>query len=99
MERQGSGHIVNVTTTAAEQPIGGSPALLASSDERRPQRRDKGARDRVRASWHPVNAVSLGIIRTQESSYAGLESMDPLRRVGEIDDVVSAVMYLERAGL
>jgi NAD(P)-dependent dehydrogenase (short-subunit alcohol dehydrogenase family) len=45
-----------------------------------------------------VNAVSLGIIRTQESSYAGLESMDPLRRVGEIDDVVSAVMYLERAG-
>jgi NAD(P)-dependent dehydrogenase (short-subunit alcohol dehydrogenase family) len=23
--------------------------------------------------------------------------MDPLRRLGEIDDVVSAVMYLERA--
>jgi NAD(P)-dependent dehydrogenase (short-subunit alcohol dehydrogenase family) len=30
MERQGWGHIINITTTAAEQPIGGSPALLAS---------------------------------------------------------------------
>ena len=30
MERQGWGHIVNVTTTQAEQPIKGAPALLAS---------------------------------------------------------------------
>jgi NAD(P)-dependent dehydrogenase (short-subunit alcohol dehydrogenase family) len=97
MERQGWGHIVNITTTAAEQPISGSPALLASLT--------KGALNAATRSlaieYGPrgirVNAVSLGIIKTQSGSYAGLESMDPLRRLGEIDDVVSAVMYLERA--
>ena len=45
-----------------------------------------------------MNAVSLGIIKTQASdSYAGLEALDPLRRLGEIGDVVAAVMYLEAA--
>jgi NAD(P)-dependent dehydrogenase (short-subunit alcohol dehydrogenase family) len=46
-----------------------------------------------------VNAVSPGIIKTQSDSdsYAGLESKAPLHRLGEINDVVSAVMYLERA--
>ncbi len=99
MERQGWGHIVNVTTTAAEQPIGGSPALLASLTKGGLNAATKAlaieyARRNIR-----VNAVSLGIIRTQEAdSYAGLESLEPLGRLGEIDDVVSAVMYLERAG-
>jgi NAD(P)-dependent dehydrogenase (short-subunit alcohol dehydrogenase family) len=45
-----------------------------------------------------VNAVSPIIIRTHpEESYAGLEAQIPLGRIGEIQDVVSAVMYLESA--
>ena len=97
MERQGSGHIVNVTTTAAEQPISGSPALLASLTKGGLNAATKALAIEYGARGIRVNAVSLGIIKTQSSSYAGLESMDPLRRLGEIDDVVSAVMYLERA--
>jgi NAD(P)-dependent dehydrogenase (short-subunit alcohol dehydrogenase family) len=97
MERQGSGHIVNITTTAAEQPIGGSPALLASLTKGGLNAATKALAIEYGPCGIRVNAVSLGIIRTQSSSYAGLESMAPLHRLGEIDDVVSAVMYLERA--
>jgi NAD(P)-dependent dehydrogenase (short-subunit alcohol dehydrogenase family) len=31
------------------------------------------------------------------SSYKGLETLHPLGRVGEISDVVGAILYLERA--
>ncbi len=99
MERQGWGHVVNVTTTAAEQPIGGSPALLASLTKGGLNAATKALAIEYGPCGIRVNAVSLGIIKTQPdaASYAGLEGMDPLRRLGEIGDVVSAVMYLEGA--
>lgn len=99
MERQGWGHIVNVTTTAAEQPLNGRPALLASLTKGGLNAATKALAVEYGPRGIRANAVSLGIIKTQNpDSYAGLESLDPLRRLGEIDDVVSAVMYLERAG-
>jgi len=47
-----------------------------------------------------VNTVSLGVIRTpahDPASYADLERLHPLGRVGEVSDVVDAILYLERA--
>ena len=47
-----------------------------------------------------VNAVSPGVIKTplhDPASYDGLAAIHPLGRVGEIDDVVDAILYLERA--
>lgn len=45
-----------------------------------------------------INAVSLGVIKTHDdSSYAGMGALHPLGRVGEIDDVVGGVLYLESA--
>ena len=46
------------------------------------------------------NAVALGDIRTpmhDPASYEKLNEMTPLGHVGDIDDVVEAVMYLEKA--
>ena len=46
------------------------------------------------------NAVALGIIRTpmhDPASYDALAELHPVRRLGEIDDVVGAVLYLENA--
>jgi NAD(P)-dependent dehydrogenase (short-subunit alcohol dehydrogenase family) len=45
-------------------------------------------------------AVNLGVIKTpthDESSYAGLGALHPVGRVGEIEDVVGGVLYLETA--
>jgi NAD(P)-dependent dehydrogenase (short-subunit alcohol dehydrogenase family) len=47
-----------------------------------------------------VNAVALGIIRTPmhpADTHAALAGMHPLGRIGEIDDVVEAIVYLEQA--
>ena len=47
-----------------------------------------------------VNAVSLGVVRTpghDASSYEPLKRLHPLGRVGEVSDVVDAILYLERA--
>ena len=47
-----------------------------------------------------ANAVALGIIRTpmhDPASYGALAQMHPMGRLGEVDDVVDAVVYLENA--
>jgi NAD(P)-dependent dehydrogenase (short-subunit alcohol dehydrogenase family) len=45
-----------------------------------------------------VNAVSLGVIRTSLSdpkAYDGLAELHPLKRVGQISDVVNGILFLE----
>jgi NAD(P)-dependent dehydrogenase (short-subunit alcohol dehydrogenase family) len=46
------------------------------------------------------NAVALGVIRTpthDPAAYAGMAALHPVGRLGEISDVVDAILYLERA--
>jgi NAD(P)-dependent dehydrogenase (short-subunit alcohol dehydrogenase family) len=46
------------------------------------------------------NAVALGVIRTpmhDPASFDALAELHPIGRVGEIDDIVDAVVYLENA--
>src|SRR5262252_7963207 len=45
-----------------------------------------------------VNAVALGVIKTPMhgvETYAGLATLHPVGRMGEISDVVDAILYLE----
>ncbi|MEY9862724.1 NAD(P)-dependent dehydrogenase (short-subunit alcohol dehydrogenase family) [Catenulispora sp. GAS73] len=47
-----------------------------------------------------ANAVALGVIRTPlnpDDPGGELAALHPLGRMGEIDDVVEAIMYLEQA--
>ncbi|MFY9718698.1 MAG: SDR family oxidoreductase [Candidatus Cybelea sp.] len=98
MEAQGWGHIVNVTATVAEQPVKGVPAALASLAKGGLNSVTKALAIEYASRGIRVNAVSPILIRTHpEESYAGLEAQIPLGRIGEIEDVVSAVMYLESA--
>jgi NAD(P)-dependent dehydrogenase (short-subunit alcohol dehydrogenase family) len=98
METQGWGHIVNITATVAEQPVKGVPAALASLTKGGLNSATKALAIEYASCGIRVNAVSPTIIRTHpEASYAGLEAQVPLGRIGEIQDVVSAVMYLETA--
>jgi NAD(P)-dependent dehydrogenase (short-subunit alcohol dehydrogenase family) len=44
--------------------------------------------------------VSLGVIKTpmnDPASYAGMASLQPIGRLGEVSDVVDGILYLERA--
>jgi NAD(P)-dependent dehydrogenase (short-subunit alcohol dehydrogenase family) len=95
---RGAGHIVNVSTTLAEYAESKTPAALQSLT--------KGGLAAVTGSLAieyasrglRVNAVSLGVIKTHDdSSYAGMCALHPIGRVGEIEDVVGGVLYLESA--
>jgi NAD(P)-dependent dehydrogenase (short-subunit alcohol dehydrogenase family) len=98
MTAQGWGHIVNITATVAEQPVKGVPAALASLTKGGLNSVTKALAIEYASCGIRVNAVSPAIIRTHpDESYAGLEAQIPLGRIGEIQDVTSAVMYLESA--
>ena len=100
MLAQGGGHIVNITTTLVDQPVKGLPSALASLT--------KGGLDAVTRSLAieyadrgiRVNAVAPGVIRTPmhtPETLALLAAMHPLGRLGEVDEIVDAVLYLESA--
>lgn len=100
MLKQKSGHIVNLTTTLVGQPVKGVPAALASLT--------KGGLDAVTRSLAieyadqgiRVNAVAPGVIRTpmhQPETHAFLAGLHPVGRLGEVEDIVEAVLYLESA--
>jgi NAD(P)-dependent dehydrogenase (short-subunit alcohol dehydrogenase family) len=97
---QHSGHVVNVSTTLAEQAESARPAALSALTKGGLVAATKSLAIEYAARGLRVNAVSLGLIKTpthDEASYAGLGALHPIGRVGEIDDVVGGVMYLESA--
>lgn len=100
MLKQGTGHIVNITTTLADQPLQSVPAAMAALS--------KGGLNAVTRSLAiefanrgvRVNAVSPGIIKTPmhaAESHAFLSSLHPLGRIGEVEEIVEAVLYLDNA--
>ncbi|HVO79421.1 MAG TPA: SDR family oxidoreductase, partial [Terriglobales bacterium] len=100
MLTQGSGHIVNITTALVNQPLKGVPSALASLT--------KGGLDAVTRSLAieyadkgiRVNAVAPGIIKTPmhpPETHTFLAGLHPMGRMGEIQEVVEAVLYLESA--
>lgn len=100
MLKQKSGHIVSITTTLADQPIAGVPAALASLTKGGLNAVTKSLSMEFAKSGIRVNAVSPGIIKTPLhpiEAHAALSSLHPVGRMGEVRDVVDAVLYLEQA--
>jgi NAD(P)-dependent dehydrogenase (short-subunit alcohol dehydrogenase family) len=97
---QGSGHIVQVTTSLVDHAQSAAPALLASLTKGGLQAATKGLAIEYAAHGIRVNAVSLGVIDTfpdVEADRGALARLHPLGRMGQIRDVVDAVVFLENA--
>jgi NAD(P)-dependent dehydrogenase (short-subunit alcohol dehydrogenase family) len=96
----GGGHIVNITTSLVDQPNANVPSVLASLTKGGISSATKSLAIEYATRGVRVNAVAPGIIKTPmhpvdyHETYAGLH---PVGRMGEIGDVVDAVVYLESA--
>jgi NAD(P)-dependent dehydrogenase (short-subunit alcohol dehydrogenase family) len=99
MVTQGSGHVVNVTTSLVDNPDSKRPAALPALTKGGLAAVTRSLAIEYASHGIRVNAVGLGVIRTggDPSSYAGMAALHPLGRLGEIGDVVDGVLYLERA--
>src|SRR5664279_4238804 len=95
----GGGHLVNVTTSLVDHANSQLPAALTALTKGGLTAVTRSLAIEYAARGIRVNAVALGIIRTHpaetDETFAG---MHPLGRMGEIDDVVEAIVYLEQAG-
>ena len=100
MEAQGSGHIVNITAALAEHPIDGVPAVLATLTKGALNAVTRALAIEYASRGIRVNAVAPGVIDTSmhpEHTHAALAALHPVGRIGDVADIVSAVMYLEKA--
>jgi NAD(P)-dependent dehydrogenase (short-subunit alcohol dehydrogenase family) len=97
---RGHGHVVNVSTTLVEQADSSRPAALSVLTKGGLAAVTRSLAIEYASRGLRVNAVSLGVIKTPThdvSSYAGMGALHPVGRVGEIEDVVGGVLYLESA--
>lgn len=94
------GHVVNVSTSLVDHANSQVPAALASLTKGGLNAVTKALAIEFADRGIRANAVALGIIRTpmhDPASYDALAEMHPMGRLGEIEDVVDAVVYLENA--
>lgn len=100
MVSQGSGHIVNVSTSLVDHADSNRPAALAALTKGGLVAVARSLAIEYASRGVRVNAVSLGVIKTpmvRPSSYASQARLHPMGRMGEIADVVDGILYLERA--
>jgi NAD(P)-dependent dehydrogenase (short-subunit alcohol dehydrogenase family) len=100
MEKRNSGHVVQITTTLAEKASSQVSAVLAALTKGGLNAVTRALAIEYAKRGIRVNAVSPGIIRTPmhpAETHAALDAMHPIGHMGEITDIVQAVLYLESA--
>jgi len=99
LQRHGGGHVVNVSATIAEIGNSGTPAVLTALTKGGLAAATRSLAIEYASRGIRVNAVSPGIIQTPmhpPEDYEGLgDRLPPLGRVGQISDVVDAILFLE----
>jgi NAD(P)-dependent dehydrogenase (short-subunit alcohol dehydrogenase family) len=101
MSKQGRGHVVTITTSLVDQPMSSVPAGLASLTKGALSAATKALAIEYARTGIRVNAVSPGIIKTPmhpTEAHQGLAALHPMGRMGEVSDIVDAVLYLDSAG-
>jgi NAD(P)-dependent dehydrogenase (short-subunit alcohol dehydrogenase family) len=101
LERDGGGgHVVNVSTSLVDQASSRVPSALASLTKGGLNAATKALAIEYAERGIRSNAVALGVIATPmhpPATHAALAALHPLGRMGEIEDVVDAILYLESA--
>jgi NAD(P)-dependent dehydrogenase (short-subunit alcohol dehydrogenase family) len=101
MEKQGDGgHVVSITTTLVDHAVEGVPSVMASLTKGGMNAATKSLAIEYAKRGIRVNAVAPGIIKTPmhgEETHAALGALHPVGHMGEVEDIVGAVLYLDSA--
>jgi NAD(P)-dependent dehydrogenase (short-subunit alcohol dehydrogenase family) len=100
MLEQGGGHVAQITTSLVDHANSSVTSVLASLTKGGLQSATKALAIEYATRGIRSNAVALGIIKTPmhpEEYHETLAALHPVGRMGEIGDVVDAVLYLENA--
>ena len=99
MLKNEGGHIVNISSTLVDYADSSTPSVLTSLTKGGLASATKSLAIEYAARGIRVNAVSLGIIQTPvhpAESYAGLGAqLPPVGHVGQVNDVVDGILFLE----
>jgi len=101
MEKQRSGHIVQITASLADHANAAVPSVLASLTKGGLNAATKSLAIEYARHGIRVNAVAPGVIKSPMNApetYAQLGPLHPVGHIGEIADIVGAILYLEEAG-
>jgi len=101
MEKQGNGHIVSITTTLVEHALSQVPSVLASLSKGGIAAATRSLAVEYATRGIRANAVSPGVIKTPmhaPETHGFLSALHPVGRMGEIPDIVKAVLFLEESG-
>jgi NAD(P)-dependent dehydrogenase (short-subunit alcohol dehydrogenase family) len=100
MEKHGSGHVVSITTSLADHAIDGVPSVLASLTKGGLNAATKSLAIEYAKKGIRANAVSPGVIKSPMhaiETHAALGALHPVGHMGEMSDIVGAVLYLDAA--
>jgi NAD(P)-dependent dehydrogenase (short-subunit alcohol dehydrogenase family) len=98
MKKQNSGHVVDISAVIADQPSSGSVLAVLSKSPMPAVSKALAlefAQNNIR-----FNTVSPGVVNTPmhaEGNHEALAKFHPLARLGEVSDVVDAILYLQNA--
>src|SRR3954465_8997514 len=101
MEKRNSGHVVQITTSLVEHANSDVPSVLASLTKGGLNAATKSLAIEYASRGIRVNAVAPGVIKTPMhpvETHAALGALHPVGHMGEIKDIVDAILYLEGAG-
>jgi NAD(P)-dependent dehydrogenase (short-subunit alcohol dehydrogenase family) len=100
MEKRGSGHIVQITTSLVDHAMSALPSVLASLTKGGLAAATKSLAIEYAKRGIRVNAVSPGIIKSPMhpvATHEALGALHPVGHMGETADIIEAILYLESA--
>ncbi|EUC20313.1 UNVERIFIED_ORG: NAD(P)-dependent dehydrogenase (short-subunit alcohol dehydrogenase family) [Burkholderia sp. CF145] len=100
MEKNKSGHVLQISTSLVDHAISGVPSVLASLTKGGLNAATKSLAIEYAKSGIRANAVSPGIIKSPmhaPETHEALGSLHPVGHMGEMSDIVNAVLYLDSA--